>query len=720
MRISRRPLSLLVILATLGASSAAPARAQTTTACFDSTEETPEGFGPTDISAVTGNGRTSVALNDAATVTVFKWPSPSFYDQIKYRTTDRSEPRMGALPNEGAFIGIAHKRSSRSPWVFSWLRDWSSKQRFASENNDTVVTTFRKRSVGLTVRLTDVVRADADALYRHVKVTRTTRSNVRFARVVSFANFNPVFSKTPQSPTDDWCTEEDNDSGGEYVKRWDAVVHVRSGTDASTGDDSSVALAMGFDAKSNGHVVGTDSFAGNGTEGSAFEDAKDGKLSGRNQADGQADAAIADDISLKRRLTGSTTAIIVASPVRRTVLPTLGETRFMSASKVQRRKNRWWRTWLRAAELPKGAPGVVTRLAKRSLITLRQVTDRSSSLTVASISTQPPYGVDSIREGAYINRALERAGDHDTVTLHDIRYGQLQATATNQPEGGQPIPPGNWAESYYADGVVGGSIPYEIDATGYGIWTLWDHYAQTTNRDYLLVAAVYEAIQRAAHYLTDAPPLGCTDPTTGLQCSANEEGNETPSQTLVGAQAAWLGLDSAVQAARVRGSEGALANADDWAARRDQLGDAIDANFYDEECACYTTDHTVGGAFLWPVGFKPYGSARSNSQADVNYRHMTSIFRGEITRGSYESKMLLGNSYAWAGTGDIAKVKRALEWVARNPTTDSTGLLGEAWMRYPNENGKLTTMVAQPHAPSHAMFYLAALKAYGARDYSFD
>ena len=717
---SRRILPLFLVSALIGLSVVTPARAQTTGNCFDEQEETPEGYGPTDISAVSGNGRASVAFNSGGTVTVFKWPSPSYYDQIKYRTTDRSEPRLGALPNEGAFLGVAHRRTSGGPWTFSWLRTWPATQRFADSDNDTVVTTFRKRTVGLTVKVTDVVRNDLDALYRHVKVTRSTRSPVRFVRVISFANFNPVFSKTAQSPTDDWCTEEDNDSGGAYVAAHDAILHERSGADASTGEPSSVAMAMGFVGDSNGHQVGLDSYAGNGTEQSAYDDASDGVLSGEDQAPGQADAALADDISLKRRTAGATTTVIVASRTRRAAFRTLAQARAMPARTVMARKNQWWRDWLKTADLPKGSPPVITRLAKRSLITLRQAVDARTEMIVASIATQPPYGLDWIREGAYMNRALEHAGHPEIVNAHDIRYGQLQAKAGNPPRGGAVIPAGNWAQNYYADGVVGGPIPYEIDETGYGIWTLWDHYAQSNDREYLLLAAVYEAIQRAAHYLTDAAPLGCKDPTNDLQCNANEGDQETMSQTIVGAQAAWLGLDSAVRAARVRGSETAMANAQTWTERRDELGAAIEANFFDEECNCYTRDYQIGGAFLWPVGFEPYGSARSDAQADVNYQHMFDVFTRAVDRGRYESKMLLGNAYAWAGTSQMAKVKTGLKWVANNPTTNSTGLLGEAWMYYPDETGTLTTMVGQPHAPSHAMFYLAALKAFGTKPYSFD
>ena len=712
--------SLLTVLAMLTLAGAAPTRAQTSSECFDANAETPEAWGPTDISAVTANGGLSVAVNPAATITVLKWPSPSFYDQIKYRTTDRAEPRMGALINEGAFLGLATRTGPDAKWTFSWLRSWTTTQTYAGNDGDEIVTTHRKRGMGLTVTINDVVAPTDDTLYRNVTVSRTVSSKVRSVRVISFANFNPVFSKTAQSPTDDWCTEEDNDSGATYVADSDAIVHARAGTDSSTGQSSGAALAMGFDAKSNGHHVGPDSYAGNGTEGSAYDDAADGRLSGGAESTGQTDAAIADDINLKTRHSGSTTAIIAAafSPEDATAL--LEDARDKSAARVQNLKEAWWHAWLKPAKLPKNASAAVTRVAKRSLITIRQATDRQHSMVVASISTQAPYGVDWIRDGAYINRALELAGHPGTVAAHDLRYGQLQSSAADPPQGGPSTPPGNWAQNYYADGVVGGPIIYEIDETGYGIWTLWDHYAQTQNPTYLSQGSVYESIQRAAHYLSDPPPLGCTDPATNLQCVANEEDNESPSQTLVGAQAVWLGLDAAARAAMVRDNEDATANAEKWGDRRDELADAIVASFLDEECDCYTQDYEVGGALLWPVGFEPYGSARSDAQASVNYRHMTRVLNGNVTVGRMESKMLLGNAYAWAGSSDISKVKRGLEWVATVPTTDRTGSLGEAWMVWPIEGGRITTMLSQPHVPSHAMFYLAALKTYGAKPYSFD
>ncbi|MGH2806545.1 MAG: hypothetical protein ACRDKT_04640 [Actinomycetota bacterium] len=699
--------SVLLVPPFLGGPSAT---AQTAAECMNPAEPTPEDFGPTDISAVTGNRRLSVGLNADATVTVLKWPSPSYYDQIKYRTVDRSEPLMGALPNEGAFIGIA-RRPGGPEWEFSWLRAWSSSQRFADDDTDEVVTTFKEPNDGLSVTVRDVVAHNRDALVRRVTVTRTPGSPIRDVRVLAFANFNPVFSKSPQQPYQDWCAEGRNDDGGSYDADADAVVSERSGFDESTGRSSSVALTMGFVARSDGHHVGIDSYETGGPGAtSAYDDASDGDLTGGALAAGQADAALADDLDLTSHRSASTSVVIAAGATAAQALDRLDAQRG-DVAQAAAGKRQWWRRWLSRAPLPRSAPAPVTRLAKRALISMRQATD-PSGLIVASIATQPPHGLDWVRNGAFVNRALTEAHHRALVTAHNIRYAELQATSVDRPTGGEATPPGNWSQNFYADGVVGGPIPYAIDQTGLGIWTLWDHYRFIESESYLL--SVYDEIQRAAQYLTDL----CRDPATGLHCVAPEGDNANPSQTLRGAQAVWLGLDSAARAARTKarlqsaGRQIALQNAERWSARRDEIGDAIDDFFFDADCRCYSENHEIGGTLLWPVGFLERGTRRSDGQARVNQRALTRAISGNVDRGGREAMALLGNAYAWAGTRRIRAVKRGLRWVAAVQTTDRTGLLGDAWMRFP-ENGPVTTMSAQPHTWNMAAFYLAALRAYG-------
>ena len=98
----------------------------------------------------------------------------------------------------------------------------------------------------------------------------------------------------------------------------------------------------------------------------------------------------------------------------------------------------------------------------------------------------------------------------------------------------------------YSDGVDGAPIPWEIDETGLGAWTLYDHYRYLRGaaaKKYL--AAVYPAIARAANFLTI-----CEDPTNGLQCTG-QRGRQLHAQPdLHGAGPVVLGLRSAIAAAK--------------------------------------------------------------------------------------------------------------------------------------------------------------------------
>ena len=691
------------------ATGVSPARAQTTE-CAGANTGTPESFGPTDINAVSGNQRLSVGLNDRGTVTVFKWPSASYFDQVKYRTTDRRERRFGALANEGAFIGLAWK--SPKGWRFNWLRDWRSTQRFADADQDVVITSFRKKSAGLAVRVKDVVAPYSDVLMRKVVVKRTKTSPVRKVRVFAFANFNPVVSKARQSPTNDWCTEEDNDLGARYFSRTGLVVHERAGVDESTGEPSTVALGFGFLGRPDGFQVGPDTYEESADGLSAYRDSKDARLSGGEESAGQTDAALFDEFFLATKRKLATTIVMGAAPDLETLESTLAVARDLGFGTTATQKRDWWNSWLATSRIPRG-PSSISSLAKRALLTLRQNTDPRTGLIVRSLSTQPPYGLDWVRVGAYLNAALHKAGHAEMVRSHNVTYGDLQANQFNKPPGGEVTPAGNWSENFYSDGVVGGAAPYEIDSTGLGIWTLWDHYARTGDRGYLLTPVVYEAIQRAAHHLTDDAPIGCRDPATRLQCPANEEGCAGLTRTLRGAQAAWLGLGAAAKAARAKGGEVAVTNAESWEERQAELGAAIHDNMFNQECRCYTTNYEVGGTFLWPVGFVPYNSGRAKAQADQNFTHIRRAMKGKDKVGGMEARALLGNAYVWKSGAEKRRLRRSLRWVAEETTT-RTGLLGEAWQVYPqNKRGKITAMVAQPDAWHQAMFYLAALKAYG-------
>ncbi|WP_255196933.1 hypothetical protein [Halorarius litoreus] len=687
-------------------------------------------YGPTDINAQTGNQGLSVALNSRGTVTVCKWPRPSFYDQVKYYATDRSADHYGAAPNAGSFLGLRARVSGETHT--EWLRAWDSDQRYADDWSDTVVTSYRHDDLGLAVEVHDVVAADADALVREVTVERESDSPVAATTLLAFANVNPVVSKLSRFPVTDWCLEEANADATRYDPSLDAVVHEKVGVDDSTGEAESVAVALGFAAASAEHQVGGDAYeeaagptglAGPAVD--AYDDASDGTpLSGNGRVAGQSTAALARPVDPDG---GTATVLLAAAADTGGIGETLASVRERSASELRREKADWFDDQLGDAPLP-DTDDDVRALAARALVTLVQAFDPETGTIVASIATQSPYGEDWPRDGAYFNYLLSALGKHDWVEQHNRFYARVQQGSSRAyPD--PAIPPGNWAMNYYADGVPGGPIPYEIDETGYGIWTLYDHYAVTGDEQYL--RSVWPAIERAADYLVE-----CRDPQTGLQCRAWEDDVPEPKQTVIGAGTVWKGLDAATTAAEALGK---AATASRYRQRRDELAEAIDAQLYDEEVGAYGPVNAgfVFSEMAWPLGYRPsvgpdpanpLDHPRIESNMDADWAGLATTFAepeaGTRTTGLYESKGLvpLAKARRESGPGSLDQVRAGLRWVATHHATPDTNIMGEVWTVEANEQGdrEVRSIVSQPHVWEQILFYMAALEAWPPADVDFN
>lgn len=296
-----------------------------------------------------------------------------------------------------------------------------------------------------------------------------------------------------------------------------------------------------------------------------------------------------------------------------------------------------WRRFLSRRRLPATGDRRVTEVAKRSLITVRLARVADTGAIVASANTQGPYGEDWIRDGAFINRLLDTNGLTGWVTQHNLFYARVQTSPRN-PSALRPS--GNWPMASYFDGVDGAPIAWEIDETGLGIWTLFDHFHYLHGagaRRYL--AEVYPAITRAADFLT-----ACEDPTNGLQCSANEDDNYTKSQTLHGAGPVELGLQSAISAAAAVGDHSPRVT--QWRRRLGRLRAAIVA-LYDRSTRsyriggnsahnAYLVEYGDGGWLLWPVHFKAYRDPTMVGEANAVYAAMRRSLAAR--RRQYESQ----------------------------------------------------------------------------------
>jgi hypothetical protein len=690
--------------------------------CYDPTQSNAdfEAYGPTDVNAQAGNGHVTVNENAAGTITVFKYPNPSLYNQIKYFAVSRDANGQvhTRFPNEGSLAGIGWRTAGGSG--FAWLRDWHTSQTWDSPDLPVPVTTYTAPGgLGLSVTVIDLAPPGGDAFVRELWVHRSRHSPVRSAWITEFANFNPVATHIPLLPIEDWCMPG-SDQHSAYEPALHSIVSSWSGTDQATGRATSVAVAVGFAGPDSSHEVGQDGYdpAPDGSGGAdGYDQARTPpyKLGGDSVADGQTTQTLTQDVRFDRRGRAAARVVMAGGVDRAAALSALAAARQASFARQMAAVRSDWRRFLSRTRLPAHAPRRVTDVAKRSLISLRLAHVDSTGAIVASVNTQGPYGEDWIRDGAFLNYTLDENGFAGWVTSHNLFYTRVQASPTN-PSALRPS--GNWAMASYSDGVDGAPIPWEIDETGLGIWTLYDHSTflkGAAASSYL--AAVYPAIVRSADFLTT-----CADPTNGMQCTANEDDNYTPSQSLHGAEAVYLGLRSAIAAAHAIGdNDPRLAR---WQARLDALGAAIDKLYeparhaYGEGNAggnAYNLDYSDGGWLLWPVQYKPYDDPKMQGEAAAVEHAMDASLAGP--RGQYESKALLGLAYAYAhDPAGLARLRTTLAYMASTLTTP-TGLFGESWERL--ANGHIQAVQDMPHVWEHALFYMAALQIDGAAPYRF-
>ena len=736
-------------------------------------------YGPTDVNAQSANGSLAVALNDAGTMSVFRWPRPSFYEQLKYFAEGRDEnDEIVVAPNMGAFLGIA--ADTGDGFETTWLRAFDEvSQRYRNDledvdvgYSDEIMTRYVHEDLGLEVRVNDVVARDTDAFVRRVRVRRRGDSPVEAARLVAFENLNLVVGKYPQYPVQDWCLEENNDSRARYVDRLDAVVHDRAGVDQSTGEQRSVAVAMGFVGESAGHQVGGDAHdpaaeptGRGGPAVDAYDDAASGSLSGNDQYAGQATGALSTTLEFGPGSGGvaEETVVFAAGADETEAATALGAVRDEPFERLREDKEAWIADLLSEAPLPnretiagRESPedtDAIVATARRALTTLVTTYDSESGAVVASITTQPPYGEDWPRDGAFFNYVLDLVGRHDWVEKRNRWYASLQQQTVDSVAEGDVLDPtrpsqrtspntlqANWNMNYYADGVAGGPIPYQIDTTGFTVWTMVDHYEATGDEEYL--RAVYPAVRRAADYLVD-----CRDPRNGLQCQNFEDDrpSEPDRQTVNGAIPAWQGLKSAAKAARV------LDNDDDAARyeeRLHELGQAIDRELYDEEEGCYGCKRNgfPYGETTWPLGFTPYtdpetGALCDRPRVDNPFDHprirahltrdgetipklLAEPEAGETDDGGYDSKALIPLAKARRDADEprsLGAVRDAIRWVGTRHATDDTHVMGEFWRIFgEGDDREVESIQGQPHIWEQVLFYLAALEAYPPEGLEFD
>ena len=215
-----------VAAALLSFAGSFPANAQTG---IDAQENV---FGATNINAVVGHGGLTAGISRDGDVTVLSWPSPSYNDQLAYRSSNaldaRTLPRFGALEGAGLFLGLRcdfTDGSTRS----TWLREqgWSIAQDYGTAAGPHPHTRFRNDELGLGVLVVDAIDPVSDTLVRAVTVELDAASQIQTAWLLTYANLSPLppSSRVPELPVVDWFKDGDNDFAAIWDPQENAVVH---------------------------------------------------------------------------------------------------------------------------------------------------------------------------------------------------------------------------------------------------------------------------------------------------------------------------------------------------------------------------------------------------------------------------------------------------------------------------------------------------------------
>jgi hypothetical protein len=159
-----------------------------------------------------------------------------------------------------------------------------------------------------------------------------------------------------------------------------------------------------------------------------------------------------------------------------------------------------------------------------------------------------------------------------------------------------------------------------------------------------------------------------------------------------------------------------------WAARADELGAALHANFF-------TTDpipHYAGNRMawlIWPVGYlDPLDPVTLSHAQFLRREGVDPILQRTALADQYNAEPLLVLAQLARARGDqaaLAELQDAVRFFIRNLTTRGTGLMSEGYGRVPldlNGDGLAPDYWPQndvPHAWEHSYLYAAAMVAFG-------
>lgn len=672
-----------------------------------------ETYGPRAANASLGTGGLTAGINRDGRLTSLGWPGPGLYDHVNYLNLSQGLPNKGAFRNAGSFGGVDGE------WLIG-SDGWTViDQRYANSNTQTLVTELEDAENGLRVTITDIVHPEKDLMARNFAFSRPPDQGFNY-----YANMNPTTARIPRIPSvTDAFLDPATDFATVYSASDGALLHFRpiqidptsltriltsqltieNAMDAVAGSfGRGVYVAVAGQSMPSSFQAGTDTLGllRSEVEGTPlidpFYDIQDGQLSGARIAVGKTAGGLA---GLAPDADGSYTVYIAASDRPNDALRLIREARQQGFRAMRAVSEADWREWIGRARLPATKDPRTRDVSKRALITIRTATDRETGAILAATTPQTPYRQDWVRDGAFFKYALLIAGYSDIPEANSRFLTGIYRDL--------PILDGTWDTFYYPDGAEAGAVfPYEIDAQGLVIWSLWLPYA-IGERDTAYLEAVYPAMEDTANAL-----LRCYDPRNGLQCIAPEDDVIVPSQGAQGAAAVHLGYQTAIRAAEALGRT----PNPQWQARADELKAAVLDNLCDEN-GC---QGGRGGIYLaWPSEVL---EADNPDTAELLQRHYLQ-FAEQLDRRSafqapeiggffqYPMESIMALGLDWEDPRRAERLDGWIKWLTHDVAEPGVLHYGERIFRDGERSYRHS--VGFPHIWSGAEVYIAAAHVYG-------
>jgi hypothetical protein len=539
--------------------------------------------GGTNAVGALGNGRLTVGISPWSELIYYRWPTPSYYDHLRYATKayglrgglflkdvrwGKAAPSLDwrrygrpyeVHPGLGARGGIYFQEGD-----LSWFGDesWTSSRRYNPEGGPILCTQLHRGDAE--IEICQWVDWNSDLLVQEFRVkAELAEKFFYYGTFAPWKSFDPSLG-APDSKKAGFATV--------YLPKPSAILYFQPdvkkkarlaphlGETLSAGlldelyPEGGIFVAMGFLHPPDGIQVGADWRGRSGPKSAplgASQNARGGELNGSTGFIGPVDAGSEHIIKDGERDVTILTA--VANTAKESVR-IVKDAHNEGLEKLKRKTVDYWRNLSERVNLSPDAKSVEMRVARRSITNLFIGQDRNSGAIVASPSRQPAYHYDWPRDGAFFDLALDLAGFFEVAGQHLDFYRRVQRKKRFSVSlmwllgFRSPFysPRGHWYSNMYTDGKKGNLsiIPYEIDETALIVWDLWRHEQFIGEQERAAYQRKFlESLELYANAISSYVKKRKAWVKRGF-----EDDNIVPHATLHGAAAILTGLSSAVDA----------------------------------------------------------------------------------------------------------------------------------------------------------------------------